>query len=133
MAKLPKNYQIVHDVVQRLGAGTHATTGRIYEEARRVQPRIGHSTVYRALDRLEELGLVLELRVPGAASALYEPVRAHHAHIICTGCGRVDDIDHAPSPGQFAEVARGRDFEVREVSLTLHGLCGACRRAGEGG
>ena len=132
MAKLPKNYQIVHDVVGRLGAGTHATTNRIFEEARRVQPRIGHSTVYRALDRLKELGLVLEVRVPGAASALYEPVRANHAHFICTRCGRVDDVDHPLTPSQFDEVARERDLAVTEVSLTLHGVCGPCRRAGDG-
>lgn len=132
MAKLPKNYQIVLDVVESLGAGTHATTSRVFEEARRVQPRIGHSTVYRALDRLCDLGLVLEVRVPGGSSALYEPVRANHAHFVCTRCGGVDDIDHALSPSSFDAIAQARDVVVEEVSLTLHGLCGACRRARDG-
>ena len=93
-----------------------------------MQPRIGHSTVYRALDRLSELGLVLEVRVPGTASALYEPARASHAHFVCTRCGRVDDIDHALPPSDFDALAEAHDLAVTDVSLTLHGLCGACRR-----
>ena len=130
--RLPRNYQLVHDVVRDQRPGMHATSGEIFAEARRRQPRIGYSTVYRALNRLRDLGLILEVRVPGAPSALYEPVSPGHAHFLCGRCGRVDDIDCTLAPSVLEEVTRSQSVEVTGVTLTLHGVCAACRRAGRG-
>ncbi len=79
--KLPKNYQLVYDVVCAQPHGAHAAAGEIYAEARRRQSSIGYSTVYRALDRLRDTGLVHEVRVPGATGALYEVARHGHAQL----------------------------------------------------
>jgi Fe2+ or Zn2+ uptake regulation protein len=125
--RLPPNHRIVLEIVREQGRGRHATTSDIFTEAKRRKPRIGYSTVYRALDRLRQLGLVSEVRIPGAASALYEPVGEGHVHFVCDTCGRVADIDHSPAPAQFEQLARGRDIEITGVSLTLHGLCPECK------
>lgn len=127
--RLPKNYRLVYEIVNEQAAGAHATPGDIYAEARRRQPGIGHSTVYRALDRLRDLGLILEVRVPGAAAALYEAVRPGHAHFLCDGCGQVEDIEYLPPPDLFDEVAASRGMAITAVSLTLQGLCARCRGA----
>jgi Fe2+ or Zn2+ uptake regulation protein len=125
--RLPSNYNVILEVVRSQGTGQHATTSDIFAEAKRRKPRIGYSTVYRALNRLRDLGLVLEVRIPGAASALYEPMGTSHAHFLCKGCGRVDDIDYIPSKAVFAELSLGRDMEISDLSVTAHGLCAACR------
>ncbi len=125
--RLPPNHRIVLEIVREQGRGRHATTGDIFSEARRRKPRIGYSTVYRALERLRELGLVSEVRIPGAASALYEPVGDSHVHFVCNACGRVDDIDHAPSLAAFAELAKSRGIDITGVSLNLDGLCPECK------
>ena len=125
--RLPANYKIVLDIIREQGTGEHATTGDIFAKAKRRKPEIGYSTIYRALDRLRVLGLVSELRIPGTSSALYEPVRTSHAHFVCDGCGRVDDIDHSPSASAFKQLAKGRDIEITGISLTLHGMCADCR------
>ena len=124
---LPPNYRTVLEVVREQGRGQHATTSDIFSEAKRRRPRIGYSTVYRALGRLRALGLVAEVRIPGAASVVYEPIGTSHAHFVCDACGHIDDIDHAPSPSEFDGLARGRDIAVTRVSLTLHGLCPDCK------
>src|SRR5215207_7598969 len=116
--RLPKNYRLVYDILCEQAAGAHATPGEIYAQARRRQPQIGHSTVYRALDRL---------RVPGAAAALYEPTRSGHAHFLCDRCGQVEDIDYALPPNLFDDMAASRGVAVTTASLTLHGLCARCR------
>ena len=125
--KLPKNYRLVYDVVCAQPEGVHAAASEIHASARRRQPGLGYSTVYRALDRLRDLGLVFELRVPGASSALYEPMRASHAHFLCEGCGRIDDIDYALPAAEIAGVAKAHTVEVTHVALTFNGLCHACR------
>jgi Fur family ferric uptake transcriptional regulator len=126
-ARLPANYEIVLDIVREQGRGQHATTGDIFAEAKRRKATIGYSTVYRALDRLEQLGLVSEVRIPGTTTALYEPVGTNHVHFVCEGCGMVEDIDHSPSPKTFSHLAEDRHIEITGISLTLHGRCAACK------
>lgn len=130
--RLPENYRLVFAVVCEQAEGAHATAGEIFAEAKRRRPRIGHSTVYRALDRLRDLGLILEVRVPGAASALYEPNRPGHAHFMCERCGRVEDIEYALAPAQFHDVIAARGAEVTGVSLTFQGVCAECRGSAAG-
>ena len=129
--RLPENYRLVYAVVCEQAEGTHTTAGEIFAEAKRRRPRIGHSTVYRALDRLRDLGLVSEVRVPGAASALYEPNRSGHAHFMCERCGRVADIECPLPLEQFHGLGASQGAEVRAVSLTLHGICAGCSGAKE--
>ena len=124
--KLPRNYQIVHDVVTAQPPGRHADAQEIHAEAKRRQPSIGYSTVYRALDRLRLDGLVHEVRVPGAASALYEPSRHGHAHFLCTGCGRVEDVDYAIPPDHLATLDAAHGIAIADVVLTFNGLCRRC-------
>ncbi len=130
--RLPKNYQIVHDVVSAQAPGRHAAANEIYAEAKRRQPAIGYSTVYRALDRLRLEGLVHEVRVPGTASALYEPSRHGHAHFLCKGCGQVEDIDYAIPPADLAGLDAAHGIAIADVSLTFNGLCPRCRARAAG-
>lgn len=129
-ARLPENHRLVYDVVCGQKPGTHATTRDIFAVVARRRPGIGYSTVYRALDRLCALGLVAEVRVPGGASAVYEPARTDHAHFLCTGCGRVDDVDYALAPAEVEALAAARGIEVSHAVLTLRGVCARCRSAG---
>ncbi len=125
--RLPKNYWLVHDVLCSQAPGTHATTRDIFAAVAQRRPGIGYSTVYRALGRLCDLGLVAEVRLPGGASAVYEPARTGHAHFLCTNCGRVDDIDYAPVPAALEALAETLSIKVSKVLLTLRGTCAQCR------
>jgi Fe2+ or Zn2+ uptake regulation protein len=124
--KLPKNYRLVFEVVCAQPAGVHAPASEIYAEARRRQAGIGCSTVYRALDRLCEAGLVHEVRVPGMASALYEAARSSHAHFRCTGCGAVEDVDYGIPAGDIAGLSQRFGIAIEDVSLTFNGRCRGC-------
>ncbi len=125
--RLPANYQLVYDVVRAQEPGLHAPAGDIFTRAKALKATLGYSTVYRALDRLCRMGLVLELHLPGMNAALYEQARAGHAHFVCRSCGRIEDVDcEVPSEAISAFVA-GRDGEVEEIILTVHGRCRACR------
>lgn len=127
--RLPANYQLVYDVVRAQDPGLHAPAGDIFTLARARKASLGYSTVYRALARLCRMGLVLELHVPGQSAALYEPARSGHAHFVCRACGRIEDVDCDVPVDAIRAAVRGRDGEVHEITLTVHGHCVTCRLA----
>ena len=125
--KLPRNYRLVYDVVSAMPEGRHASAAEVHSASRSKQAGIGYSTVYRALDRLRELGLVLEVRVPGSPSALYEAARAGHAHFRCDACGRIDDIAYTLPSDEIARVRASAEIDISDAVVTFNGLCRACR------
>ena len=126
--RLPANYQLVYDVVRAQEAGVHAAAGDIYSRARALKSTLGYSTVYRALDRLCRMGLVLELHLPGMGAALYEQARSGHGHFVCRTCGRIEDVDCDVPADAIHSFVKGRDGEVEEIILTVHGRCTSCRQ-----
>lgn len=128
--RLAKNYRMVYDLVREQGPGTHLSVADVYELAKQRQPGIGATTIYRALTRLRDLGLISEIDLPGAENAYYEPAGTAHAHFRCDSCGRVEDVDYVLSPAIVAELARKHSADVSEVSLSLHGRCAACKDRG---
>ena len=123
--RLPKNYQLVLAVVRALGSGTHATTREIFAEAKRQQPRLGYSTVYRALLRLRDLGEIAEVNIPGLSSAVYETAAGKHAHFHCQKCGRVEDVNLVREIGNLGQIVRTNHL-IQDISLILHGICTSC-------
>lgn len=128
--RLAKNYRMVYDIVREQGRGTHLAVADVYALAKRRQPGIGETTVYRALARLRELGLVSEIQVPGADNAFYESAGAAHAHFRCDVCGKVEDVEYTLPPKIIAELAHRHGADVNEVLLSLHGRCSHCRERG---
>ena len=131
--KLPKNYRLIYDVLCAQAEGHHASASEIHVAAKRLQPGLGYSTVYRALDRLRDLGLVLEVRLPESTSALYEPARPGHAHFHCVACGRVEDVEFSLPEPELAALARRHHIEIDTVVTTFNGLCRHCRAGGTSG
>jgi Fur family transcriptional regulator, ferric uptake regulator len=123
---LPKNYRLIHDIVEESGTGRHLTTSDIYAEAAKRRPGIGFSTVYRGLERLRDLGLVSELYVPGADAATYEPAGLRHAHFRCSVCGEIQDVEYATAPRTIKKLALQHGFNIESESVTFAGRCAAC-------
>ncbi len=107
----------------------HRTAGELYIEAHARYPAMGVSTVYRGLTRLRDLGLVAEIQLPGASSAVYERAVPSHAHYRCSTCGTVLDVPYRLSSEILQQVAAQIDNPISDVSLTFHGTCQACSAA----
>jgi Fur family ferric uptake transcriptional regulator len=125
--KLPKNYQLIYDIVEASGIGRHLTPSDIYRKALKRRPGIGFSTVYRGLERLRDLGLVSELYVPGVDAATYEPSGPHHAHFRCSECGEIEDVAYAISPRTMKALALHHGFKIESERVTFEGRCAACK------
>jgi Fe2+ or Zn2+ uptake regulation protein len=123
---LPPNYRTVLEVVDAAGPGSHLTAQEIWVRARALQPRIGFATVHRGLIRLHQLGAVMKIDVPGAASAVYEPAARPHAHFRCAACGAIDDLDYAVPPQALHALAERYGIAIERETVTFTGRCAAC-------
>lgn len=116
-------------VVEALARHDCAVTALVLEkELGRRRVHVGRASVYRALDLLEELGLVQRFEVErGIAS--YERVNLsghHHHHAICRRCGRMEPFEDHGLERAIALVSDSVPFEVAEHDVVLRGLCERC-------
>jgi Fur family transcriptional regulator, ferric uptake regulator len=125
-AALSKNHRLVYEIVREQGAGTHLAMAQLFELARERQPSIGFTTVYRALTRLRDAGMVMEIQLPGAECAVYEPAAPPHAHFRCSVCGRVEDVVYAVPDGVAVRLANTHGFAVERIDVALTGRCASC-------
>ena len=109
-------------------AGRHMTAEEVSFEVRLTLPDVNVSTVYRTLELLVSLDLVVETRLEGAAS-YYEvsPEPTHH-HFVCTRCGTVGHFGDQLLAPVHDELTR-RGFTVGQIEVTAFGLCRECRSA----
>ncbi|HET8639486.1 MAG TPA: Fur family transcriptional regulator [Solirubrobacterales bacterium] len=98
------------------------------EELRRRKVHVGRASIYRALEVLEDLGLVQRFEVErGIAS--YERVNVnghHHHHAICRRCGRMEPFEDRGLERAIAQVSDLVPFEIAEHDVVLRGLCERC-------
>lgn len=91
-------------------------------------------TVYRALDRLIEAGLVHKLESLNAFVACSHA--AHHddaAFAICDSCGSVTEF-HTPAIDRSLKTwTHNNSFKLGTTMVELHGTCAACRDPGQDG
>jgi Fur family ferric uptake transcriptional regulator len=93
-------------------------------------PGVGRATVYRALEQLEELGLIQRVDVRGDAAGFerVDPSGHHHHHIVCERCGRVVAFEDENHERAILKLAERPDFNVSSHDVTLRGECVTCRR-----
>jgi Fur family transcriptional regulator, ferric uptake regulator len=98
------------------------------DELRRRQPPVGRASVYRALEQLEELGLVQRIEVC-RGTAGYEridPDGHHHHHAICRDCGRMVPFEDASLERAIGKLSESISFDVTEHDVVLRGHCQKC-------
>lgn len=105
----------------------HFTATQLVTEARVRRLGVGRATVFRTLDVLEELGAIERLDLQSGGRTYVVCEAAHHHHVVCSGCGRTDEIDDAGLRTVVREVARQTGYRVDEHRLELLGLCPGCR------
>ena len=107
----------------------------IYSQAQQVYARLGLVTVYRTLEKLEELGLVQRVHHPDGCQAFVAATRGHQHLLICERCSRVqyfsgdgERMDHL-----MDSVAEESGYQIKDHWLQLFGLCSECQRQAQSG
>ena len=84
---------------------------------------LGLPTIYRVLTQFEEAGLVKRHNFEGGQYLFELNHGAHHDHILCLDCGRLEEfVDEVIEKRQHA-IARDKGFRLEEHALILYAHC----------
>ncbi|MFN8597208.1 MAG: transcriptional repressor [Anaerolineae bacterium] len=124
--RLTPQRQMILDAVHR--AGDHVTPDQVYETVHRQNPAISRATIYRTLDFLCEIRLVVAMRWGGQTYYEIAGETPHH-HVICRTCGAVEELNIQLVEAFVESVWRKQRFEIDMNHMTVFGLCKQCRTA----
>ncbi|MDQ7026986.1 MAG: Fur family transcriptional regulator [Anaerolineae bacterium] len=93
---------IVLDAVCDIGG--HAAIATVVARVKKLDPTIDLSTIYRALDVLGEVGLVVATEIGDEGKVYKIAGEATHHHLICQNCGTVLSISHDEVNPLFAHL-----------------------------
>lgn len=109
---------------------THPSVEMIYQDLKLHDDSISIATVYNTLRLLVDYHLVIELQ-SGDGSTHYDYFGQPHYHVVCTNCGRIDDVfsdQFEALSEQLAQItADNTNYLPTRTDVEVHGLCPNCR------
>jgi len=109
----------------------HLSAEDVYGFLRERESEIGLATVYRALDLLSELGILVQVDF-GDGCARYElntadPNVHHHHHLICVKCKKVIEFEEDLLDNLEATISRKSGFKILNHEVKFLGYCKDCQ------
>ena len=113
------------------GSGRALTPAEVCEAARQAYPALGLVSVYRTLEKLEQLGLVQRVHQTRGCQA-FTPVAEGHQHLlICSRCGKVVQFEGDQLEALFSTVTDRTGYRIDRHWLQASGLCYSCQHPDE--
>jgi Fur family transcriptional regulator, ferric uptake regulator len=99
----------------------------VFDLGRQEYPGLGLVTVYRTLEKFEELGLVERVHQPDGCHRYLRAAQGHEHLLLCTGCGQAvyfsgDDLDEL-----MDLIAQRSGYDVHDHLLQMFGRCADCQ------
>jgi Fe2+ or Zn2+ uptake regulation protein len=114
-------------VVEIVAATDRALTPlEVFDSARSANPRLGLVSVYRTLEKLEELHLIQRVHQPHGCQAFISAGKGHQHLLLCRRCGRVTFFEGDNLEPLLGAIARQTGYTISEHWLQLFGLCASC-------
>jgi Fur family ferric uptake transcriptional regulator len=114
-------------VLDVLTQGGHLEVEEITRQVRERLDSVSIQAVYDVLGALSRAGLARRIE-PARSPARFEArVGDNHHHVVCRGCGTIEDVDCVVGERPCLESSGGNGFEVDEAEVTFWGLCPTCQ------
>ena len=110
----------------------HLSAEDVHSILRSNGSEIGLATVYRSLELLGSMGILLKIEF-GDGCSRYElnttkPDSHRHHHLICVKCHKVIEFDEDKLDELEAEIAKKSGFEILNHEVKFFGYCKECRK-----
>lgn len=110
------------DILEKSGK-RHLSAEDIYRRLVDLREDIGLATVYRVLTQFEAAGLVTRHHFADGMAVFELNEGAHHDHILCLDCGRVEEFVDGDIEARQSAVAERHGFAISDHALVIYGHC----------
>ncbi|MDU0325400.1 Fur family transcriptional regulator [Microbacterium sp. KSW2-21] len=118
-------------VLDALRARPHATADDVFDRIVGSLPGTSKQSVYNALGDFADAGLARRIEPAGHAGTFELRVGDNHHHVVCTRCGRIDDVDCVVGSAPCLHVPEGNGYLIETAEVTFWGVCSDCRAESE--
>lgn len=101
-------------------AGDHPSVEILYERAKEIDPSVSMATVYRTVNLLDELGLIVRHEFK-ESFARFEVNAEHHHHLIDLETGEVIEFQNGELEALKERIANELGYELVDHTLELYG------------
>jgi len=123
--RLTEARRAVVDIIQK---STRALTPvEVFDMARKKYNALGLVSVYRTLEKLEELHLIQRVHQPQGCQAFISESNGHQHMLLCQNCGKVTFFEGDDLGTLIQSISKKTGYQIREHWLQLFGLCEACQ------
>lgn len=123
--RFSKQRQAILNMV--LNSDNHPTADYIYSKLKIDYPNLSLGTVYRNLSFLSEKGLIKKISIPHL-SDMFDHNLNPHAHVVCSNCGEVHDIDTSSIDDIVFNISTDSNISITSYNITFDGVCHKCKR-----
>jgi len=115
-------------VVETMEGSMHALTPvEVFDAARQQCPGLGLVSVYRTLEKLEQLGLVQRVHQTKGCQAFVRTGDGHQHLLVCQNCGKAVLFEGDRLEPLFNSISKATGFQIESHWLQVFGLCKTCR------
>lgn len=125
MRMTPQRIAIVEEI---MGTPGYLLPSTVIDRVKARVPGVSASTVYRTLERLEELGALAHVHLEHGLG--YHQVSTDtHAHLTCSACGKEQEVSQAVLQQLERSVEGEHGFRPDFTHHPISGLCTSCLAA----
>jgi Fur family transcriptional regulator, ferric uptake regulator len=86
------------------------------------------ATVFRIVNMFTEKGLIKPIQLNEGKFRYELSSKADHHHLVCTGCGQIQDISDCNIEVLESHIEKKKHFKVTSHVLEFYGLCADCQK-----
>lgn len=105
----------------------HATITDIHASVKHMDDSIDRSTIYRSLEVLREVGLIVEADMEGVGKIYRIAGESNHHHLVCIVCGNILTIQQNDVEPLLQYLQDTYGFAVQIDHLVFNGYCSPCQ------
>lgn len=90
-------------------------------------PAVGRATVYRTLKLLTEAEALCRVLMDDGSLHYRLSGPGHHHHLVCVGCGAIQDFADSEIEKVVSRLARSSNFTVEGHWVDVYGRCSECK------
>jgi len=109
------------------GTDEHISAEEIHSLVRQRYPFVDISTVYRTLEVLKGMGLVMETDLGEGRVRYHWAEKGRHHHLVCRQCGAVMDLEESVPQMLGEALRREYGFQADLAHLAIFGRCRRCQ------